>query len=180
MFGELPRGLLFTHQYSTWGFAGHFGLIRMNYPRISRRLSPMSSAGQYQLAGGWLWVPGRWLQEASYHYGNITWVVMRLISPANQVDCLADKRRNYQVDYWSDVWRNHLTHDASNHRQLAGVLKTLFSATIQALHYRPFVSGFHRWPVESPHKGPVMRKVFPCHDIIMPGDYFEQKINNTY
>ena len=30
-----------------------------------------------------------------------------------------------------------------------------------------FVRGIHRWPVNSPHKGPVTRKMFPCDDIIM-------------
>ena len=30
-----------------------------------------------------------------------------------------------------------------------------------------FVRGIHRWLVDSPHKGPVMWKLFLCHDIIM-------------
>ena len=30
-----------------------------------------------------------------------------------------------------------------------------------------FVSGSHRRPVDSPHKGPVMRKMFPFDDVIM-------------
>ena len=30
-----------------------------------------------------------------------------------------------------------------------------------------FVRGIHRWPVNSPHKGPVMWKVFPFDDVIM-------------
>ena len=31
-----------------------------------------------------------------------------------------------------------------------------------------FVRGIHRWPVNSPHKGPVPRKMFPFDDVIMP------------
>ena len=31
----------------------------------------------------------------------------------------------------------------------------------------PFVRGIHRWPVNSPHKGPVTRKLFPFDDVIM-------------
>ena len=31
----------------------------------------------------------------------------------------------------------------------------------------PFVRGIHRWPVNSPHKGPVTRKMFPFDDVIM-------------
>ena len=30
-----------------------------------------------------------------------------------------------------------------------------------------FVRGIHRWPVNSPHKGPVTRKMLPFHDVIM-------------
>ena len=32
-----------------------------------------------------------------------------------------------------------------------------------------FVRGIHRGPVNSPHKGPVMRKMFPFDDVIMDG-----------
>ena len=30
-----------------------------------------------------------------------------------------------------------------------------------------FVRGMQRWPVNSPHKGPVTRKIFPCDDVII-------------
>ena len=30
-----------------------------------------------------------------------------------------------------------------------------------------FVRGIHRWPVNSPHKWPVMQKMFPFDDVIM-------------
>ena len=30
-----------------------------------------------------------------------------------------------------------------------------------------FVQGIHRWPVNSPHKGPVRLKMFPFDDVIM-------------
>ena len=30
--------------------------------------------------------------------------------------------------------------------------------------------GIHRWPVSSPHKGPVTRKMFPFDDVIMKND----------
>ena len=34
-----------------------------------------------------------------------------------------------------------------------------------------FVRGIHRWPVHSPHKGPVTRKMFPFDDVIMVSDF---------
>ena len=30
-----------------------------------------------------------------------------------------------------------------------------------------FVSGIHRWPVNSPHQGPITRKMLPFDDVIM-------------
>ena len=37
----------------------------------------------------------------------------------------------------------------------------------QSSAWLPFVRGIHRWPVNSPHKGPVLRKMFPFDDVIM-------------
>ena len=38
--------------------------------------------------------------------------------------------------------------------------------------------GISRWPVNSPHKGPVTRKMFPFDDVIMMWLYIKQS-NNT-
>ena len=48
-----------------------------------------------------------------------------------------------------------------------------------------FVWGIHRWPVNSPHKWPVTRKMFPFDDVIMCSVcdsnklYFDNKGTNT-
>ena len=46
-----------------------------------------------------------------------------------------------------------------------------YSVADQRKHQRSaslaFVRGFHRWPVNSPHKGPVTREMFPFDDVIM-------------
>ena len=39
-----------------------------------------------------------------------------------------------------------------------------------------FVRGIHRWLVNSPHKGPVTRKMFPLHDAIMGVIYLKVAI----
>ena len=39
--------------------------------------------------------------------------------------------------------------------------------TPKSSHHWPFVRAIHRWPVDSPHKGWVMRKAFPCPDVFM-------------
>ena len=40
----------------------------------------------------------------------------------------------------------------------------------------PFVRGIHRWPVDSPPKGPVMRQMFQFDDIIMDSKYLTNLI----
>ena len=51
------------------------------------------------------------------------------------------------------------------------VYDTVGSGTDQRNHqsFAPlaFVRGIHRWPVNSPHKGPVTREMFPFDDVIM-------------
>ena len=51
------------------------------------------------------------------------------------------------------------------------VYSTVHSGSDQRKHQSSaslaFVRGFHRWPVNSPHKWPVMRKMCPCDDVIM-------------
>ena len=51
------------------------------------------------------------------------------------------------------------------------VCSTVCSGAYQIKHQSStslaFVRGIHQWPVDSPHKGPVMRKIFPFDDVIM-------------
>ena len=60
---------------------------------------------------------------------------------------------------------------ASQITSLTIVYSTVYSGANQRKHQSSvslaFVRGTHRWPVNSPHKGPVMRKMFPFDDVIM-------------
>ena len=60
---------------------------------------------------------------------------------------------------------------ASQITSLTVVYSTIYSGADQRKHQSPaslaFVRGIHRWSVNSPHKGPVTRKMFPFDDIIM-------------
>ena len=51
------------------------------------------------------------------------------------------------------------------------VYSTVYSGADQRKHQSSaplaFVRGIHRWPVKSPHKGPVTQKMFPFDDAIM-------------
>ena len=52
------------------------------------------------------------------------------------------------------------------------VCLTFFSGVNQSKHQSSaplsILRGIHRWPVDSPHKEPVMRKMFLVDDVIMP------------
>ena len=60
---------------------------------------------------------------------------------------------------------------ASQITSLAIVCSTVYSDADQRKHQSSaslaFVLGIHRWPVNSPHKWPVTRKMFPFDDVIM-------------
>ena len=60
---------------------------------------------------------------------------------------------------------------ASQITSLTIVYSTVYSGADQRKHQNSaslaFVRGIHRWPVNSPHKGPVTRKMFPFDDVIM-------------
>ena len=60
---------------------------------------------------------------------------------------------------------------ASQITSLTIVYSTIYSDADQRKHQSSaslaFVCGIHRWPVNSPHKWPVMRKIFPFDDVIM-------------
>ena len=47
------------------------------------------------------------------------------------------------------------------------IYSTTCSGTYQSSASLAFVRGIHRWPVNSPHKRPVTRKIFPFDDVIM-------------
>ena len=61
---------------------------------------------------------------------------------------------------------------ASQFTSLTIVYSTVYLGTDQRKHQScaqlAFVRGIHRGPVNSPHKWPVTRKMFPFDDVIMP------------
>ena len=67
-------------------------------------------------------------------------------------------------------WR-HNEHDGVSNHQPYDCLLNLYSGADQRKHRSSaslaFVRGIHRGPVNSPHKWPVTRKMFPFDDVIM-------------
>ena len=75
----------------------------------------------------------------------------------------------YLVVHFNDVIMRAM---ASQIISLTIVYSTVYSGTDERKQYQSsaslaFVRGLHRWPVNSPHKGPVTRKMFPFDDVIM-------------
>ena len=68
--------------------------------------------------------------------------------------------------HYSDVTMSRI---ASQITSVSIVYSTVWSSADQRKHQSSAspVTGIHRWPVNSPHKGPVTRKMFPFDDAIM-------------
>ena len=70
--------------------------------------------------------------------------------------------------HYNDVIMSAMASQITN---LTIVYSAVYSGTDQRKHQSSaslaFVRGIHRWPVNSPHKGPVTRKMFPFDDVIM-------------
>ena len=67
-------------------------------------------------------------------------------------------------------WRHNERDSVSNHQPHDCLLNRLFrpdQRNHQSSASLAFVWGIHRGPVNSPHKWPVTRKVFPFDDVIM-------------
>ena len=76
--------------------------------------------------------------------------------------------RHHRVFHCYDVIMSAM---ASQTTSVSIVCLTVYSGADQSKHLSSaslaFVRGIHRWPVNSPHKGPVTRKMFPFDDVIM-------------
>ena len=80
------------------------------------------------------------------------------------------KSRHYGIArlHYNDVTMSTM---ASQITSIAIVYSSVYSDADQRKHQSSvplaFVRGIHRWPMNSPHKGPVTRKMFPFDDVIM-------------
>ena len=99
-------------------------------------------------------------KNCQYLYSSETWLVV--------ISCVV---ANGLSQYQSALqWRHNGRDSVSNHRPHDCLFKRLFrrwsEKTLNSASLY-FVRGIHRWPVNSPHKRPVRRKMFPFDDVIM-------------
>ena len=73
-----------------------------------------------------------------------------------------------QNQHYNDIIMGAMPYQTTS---LTIVYLTVYTGTGERKHQSSaslaFVRGIRQWPVNSPHKGPVMQKMFPCDDIIM-------------
>ena len=115
---------------------------------------------------------------------DIDWNTLRCVH-ADQVNRYMGGRNLYILrgKLYSDVTMGTM---ASQITSLTIVYSTVYSGADQRKYHSSaslaFVRGIHRWPVNSPHKGSVTRKMLPFDDVIMrwdnccwwPGDAWRQ------
>ena len=74
------------------------------------------------------------------------------------------------ISNMSILWCHNERNSVSNHRRLRLFTQPLVQTQVKEKHQSSaalaFLRGIHRWPVNSPHKGPVTRKMFPFDDVI--------------
>ena len=79
-----------------------------------------------------------------------------------------DDGDSLSLNHYSDIIMGAM---ASQITSVTIVYSTVYSGADQRKHQSPaspaFVRGIHRWPMNSPHKGPVMQKTFPFDDVII-------------
>ena len=137
--------------------------------------------------------PGRMLFSNTSSYSDVTWESRRLNLPtvcSTSCSGLQQKKhrsftllalcdgnlpltdgfpsqRASNAESVSISWRHHAGKNLNNWPHLFDAVTTNNKENIVTPHYWPFVMGIHRWPMDSPHKGPVMLKAFPYHEDIM-------------
>ena len=74
----------------------------------------------------------------------------------------------FELNHYNDVMMSPMESQITS---LVIVYSTVYPGADQRNHQRSaslaFVQGIHRWPVNSPHKGSVSRKMFTFDDVIM-------------
>ena len=81
-------------------------------------------------------------------------------------------------------WRHNGRDGVSNHQPHECLLSRLFNAqikeNIKAMRHSPCVRGIQRWSLNSPHKEPVPREMFPFDDVIMKSGTYCRTLDYYY
>ena len=105
---------------------------------------------------------------------NIIWVIIFVETVHAKTLCDHWDYQNQRSMKWNLIWTANdimLCVRASQITSLTIVYSTVYSGAEQrkdkSSASMAFVRGIQRWPVNSRHKGPVTRKMFPFDDVII-------------
>ena len=171
----IPGKTIFLIETAPWAFAWNFKSSPCNFveflwtfPGISKELE-ITFPVHISLVSLWFWTemcahcPKYHINSVKFHakcHGSVYFV---------------DDISKCWISLVSLQW-HHNRHDfVSNHRRLDCVLNRLYrrrskkASDLRVTGPLPasFVRGIHRWPLNSPYRGPVTRKIFPFGDVIM-------------
>ena len=104
-----------------------------------------------------------WSSPSRTRSSSWIWVILALPSVLCPSRAVLDHHSSY---HYSDVIMDEI---ASQNTSLTIVYSTVYSDADQRKHQSSaslaFMRGIHRWPVNSPHKWSVTRKMFPFDDV---------------
>ena len=137
--------------------------------RLNKRLSKQSKRGWFETLSRSLW-----------RHCNADWIAQRLKKINGSMYWLWFPFDDPLLWYWDGAtartcsdplqWCHNERNGVSNHLRHECLLNDLFrprSKKTSKLRVRASVRAIHRWPVNSPRKGPVTRKMLPFDDVIM-------------
>ena len=97
--------------------------------------------------------------------------VANLIAPLSfGTNFMVPNKRQITISDHTLLWRHYGRDGVSNHQSHDCLVNRLFrhiSQKTPKLRVTGLCAGIHGWPVDSPRKCPVTRKMFPFDDVIM-------------
>ena len=109
-------------------------------------------------------IPYEYFENHIVRYVYMSWIEGNIIAVHDKT---IKKSLSWLVGHFNDVIMSAIAFQITS---LTIVYSTVYSDADQRKHQSSaslaFVLGIHRGPVNSPHKWPVMRKMFPFDDVI--------------
>ena len=107
-----------------------------------------------------------------WHWGNwmtnVTEVILTDIGKTDHCQKAMKHKKALRLWHYYDVIMNSMSSQITSSTIVySSVCSGADKRKHQSFASLAFVRGIHRWPVNSPHKWPVTRKMFPFDDVIM-------------
>ena len=147
------------------------GVVTFNYKRTVRGVkSPLACSKFYDDVIKWKHFSRYWPFVRGIQRSPVAFIMTLLWCQIFEAPRQQYHKKSYNMEYlhYSDLIMSTI---ASKTIGVLIVYSTVCSGADQRKHQSSaslaLVRGLHRWPVKSPPKGPVTRKIFPFDEIIM-------------